>query len=378
MMTFKKIFYLVIIWRLLLTACGAIAPHLIAYQPSFPYADSILPEYGSKLLYSWANFDGVHYLTIIQKGYFGTGAIQAFFPLYPLVIRAMTSIVQNPITAGIIVSIISLTISLYFLQKLLIIDHQKKVVIRIMLLILLFPTAFFFTSLYTESIFFMLSVMSFYFARKRQFLLAAICAALASATRVTGILLFPALLIEYFDDRKVGKLSPVHKFKDMAVISLSSVGLISFMVYLHQTFNDALLFLHVQSQFGAGRQTDKLVMLYQVFYRYIKMAITVQRDSLLYYTVLTEFVIAIIFLTLLILAFKYTRKSYAFYAIVSFIIPTLTGTFTSLPRYVLVLFPAFIVAAKIIPPKYFPIVISLSGILLIINTILFIQGIWIA
>ncbi len=93
------------IWRFISLLLGYIAQFVLVYKPSFPYAYELLPKYGlPQWVYSWGNFDGVHYLTIIEKGYIGTGLIQAFFPLYPMVVRLVNSIIGNTLLSGLIVS----------------------------------------------------------------------------------------------------------------------------------------------------------------------------------------------------------------------------------------------------------------------------------
>ena len=72
------------------------------------------------------------------------------------------------------------------------------------------------------------------------------------------------------------------------------------------------------------------------------MLIFIDHTDPLFFAVLLEFLSGSLFLVLSLLAFKSTRLSYALYMLPSYILPTLTGTFSSLPRYVLLLFPGFI------------------------------------
>jgi hypothetical protein len=206
--------------------------------------------------------------------------------------------------------------------------------------------------------------------------------AVASATRPVGIFLLPALLVEWWQQEKIKNQKSKIKNSDwinLAWVFLVPMGLAAYMIYLAQHFGDALMFLHSQPAFGADR-SDKIILLYQVLWRYGKMLMTVQLGSLLYFRVVQELVSSMVFLILGLLSFKKVRLSYAVFAILSFIMPTLTGTFSSMPRYVLVMFPAFIVLGKWLEKKsrarrlwYF-----LSGLVLIIDLSLFLAGRWVA
>lgn len=109
------------------------------------------------------------------------------------------------------------------------------------------------------------------------------------------------------------------------------------------------------------------------------MILTVDKTNPIYFTVWLELVISLYALGLLIWAYiKKVRPSYLIFSFISFIIPTLTGTFSSMPRYVLVLFPIFIVLA-LIENKYLRyFIFSIHIILLFICTMLFTRGYWIA
>ena len=150
------------------------------------------------------------------------------------------------------------------------------------------------------------------------------------------------------------------------------------MHYLAKNFSDALYFIHAQPVFGAQRSADKLILLYQVFWRYTKMIFTVEPKSLLYYTVSQEFILSLAFLFLMIISYKKTRLSYAVFATLAYIVPTLTGTLSSMPRYVLVMFPAFIVLGQIRNKALRVTLYALSAALLAINLSLFTRGYWVS
>ncbi len=381
-------------WRLSLFALGWLAPFILSYQPSFPYAFTLLPQYVlPQWLYSWANFDGVHYLTIAERGYIGTGLIQAFFPVYPGMVAGLNVLLHNTLVSGLIIS----NLSAWFLVGIWFAFLKQSWGVRIawkgVWILLVFPTAFFLGALYSESVFMSLVLMSFLMSGQRRWAWASLAALLASATRVVGVLLVPALLVELWlqetenhpQSRELSQLLPSilktlkAKPREICMILASSLGLIAYMVFLYREYHDPLYFLHIQSEFGAGRQ-ESLVLYPQVLWRYVKILATYQPFDWKYFTFIMELVAATLGLVSLLWSLKSIRLSYVLFAIGAFIVPTLTGTFSSLPRYLLVCFPVFIWLASTLESRRWLRWFYLLGstVLLVINTILFIQGYWVA
>src|SRR3989344_5814558 len=117
--------------------------------------------------------------------------------------------------------------------------------------LLLFPTASSFVSVYTESLFLMMVFGSLFAARKKSWWIAGILGGLASATRIFGVFLLPALLIEWYVQRgKKTVFTLSELFLAVFPILLTLTGLAAYMYYLNQAFGDPLLFLHAQPVFG--------------------------------------------------------------------------------------------------------------------------------
>ncbi len=152
------------------------------------------------------------------------------------------------------------------------------------------------------------------------------------------------------------------------------------MYYLYREFSDPLYFFHVQSEFGGGIRQETVILYPQVVWRYIKILLTARPFDLKYFSYVQEFVTGTIGLILLLYSVTKTRLSYIIFSLLAFLLPTLTGTFSSMPRYILVCFPIFILLSiwseksKIFRYTWF----TISGILLLLNTVLFIQGYWVA
>jgi len=368
----KYLIGLALALRIVTLLAAVFGLRLLTFKPSFPYADAVLEIHGSPLLWSWGNFDGVHYLLLAEKGY-AFGLTQAFFPVYFLLIRWGNVLINNRLLVGLIISHLSFIGAIVMFYKLAKLDFSEKITRKIILALVLFPTAFFFLSLYTESLFLLLLFSSFYFFRKKQWIKAGLIGAIASASKIIGVFLVPALLYDWWKNKKERSLTRL-----MGAV-LPAGGLLGYMTYLQIKFNDPLMFAHVQEGFGAGRTTRGFILLYQVFWRYIKMIFTVDIHNPIYLTIWLELLSAIFFLGLLIYAWrKGIRKSYLIFAVFAYLLPTLTGTFSSMPRYVLVLFPAFMVLGSIKNRLLYWSWIVISSLLLIICTILFTRGYWVA
>jgi len=90
-----------------------------------------------------------------------------------------------------------------------------------------------------------------------------------------------------------------------------------------------------------------------------------------------EFVMTLVPLTLLVIYLKKIRFSYWLFAAMVIVIPTLSGSFSSMPRYILAAF-SFLPIVIVKMGKYGKLAMTLSAILAIILASLFIRGYWVA
>ena len=85
---FKFIVTAFIVWRLVLQVIYFFGSRNITLQEK--YLGGGIANFSDKpWLWSWANFDGLHYFQIATEGY--NSANYFFFPLYPMAIRLLTS-----------------------------------------------------------------------------------------------------------------------------------------------------------------------------------------------------------------------------------------------------------------------------------------------
>lgn len=382
---------LFVIWRVALFVIASFGEKVLSFSPRFPYSDvMLLPSRLPNWLWSFANFDGVHYLTIGEKGYVAQFT-QVFFPLYPLMLGSIAHILAflNPIMVGLFISNIFFLLSLFIFAKLLALDYKQESIKWILLMMIFFPTSFFFGSIYTESIFLFLTVSAFYAVRKKHWLLAGILGVLASSTRLIGIFLYPALLLEWYE-YKIKVQNPkqsniFHKVYYLVLtvlqspLSLIPLGLLAYMLYLQVNFGDWLYFWHVQPVFGAARSGESVILLPQVLWRYTKILTSISPQNEAFWIPLLELVTTLgAFILLVVAYFKKIRSSYLLFSLLSVLTPTLTGTFSSMPRYILMALPVFIVPGMLKSRLVKGIILIVFTILLAALTILFTRGHWVA
>jgi hypothetical protein len=160
------------------------------------------------LVTGWERFDALWFLRIATKGYASGDGSAAFFPLYPLAIRAVSFLIGgHPLAASLIVSNLAFLGALIVLYFLAFSELSPGAARRAVLYVSIFPSAFFFLAPYSESLFLLLSVAAFWAARRRKWPVAAAAGALAAATRPFGVLLAPALAVEALQQWRAARLS---------------------------------------------------------------------------------------------------------------------------------------------------------------------------
>lgn len=319
---------IVSVWWVAVTAFASYQVAHFGVVPTFPYYNLLLTQTDAKQAV-WGHFDGTHYLKLAMEGYVDTGT-QAFFPVYPLLIHLLHSVGITYFTAARLISFVSLVGSLILLPYLF--EKRSKM---IALVLLTFPTSFFFAGIYTESLFLFLTLSFFLSLKRQQFMSAAVLAGIATGTRLVGGCLVISLCIELYQHRKSWS-----EILLLTGIALSGLG--GYMLYLGLRFGDPFMFIHVQSLFGAGRSSGAIILLPQVLYRYLKILFTVAPTTLLFIRAVFELVCFGGACCLAWRSRKQLSHSWLVFLWGSLLLPTLSGTLSSFPRYLLVLLPFFV------------------------------------
>ncbi len=377
----KKIFGLLglfILWRLFDFLIIFFSQKIIPYLGFFPYGDQLLKFDLPSWIYALANFDGLHYLSIARDGY--AQYEQAFFPLYPILIKFLTPFFSNnQLITGLAISNASFFLGLIILSKYLklIFPKDRGPNILTVIALLLFPTSFFFGAVYTEGLFFLFLITTLYFLKKDNYLFAGLFAFFASLTRLVGVFLIIPIFFHLIqrmaprlrgddNNRTMKQLKNVFilntRYLILAVSPLIGLGI--YCLYLYQTTGDPLFFVTSQPIFGANRSSN-LILLPQVYWRYFKIFITAAHDPRFYVSIVEFLIFNFVFVVLILDLFKnlgiknwklarnlkfeiknYDLLSLNIFSLSNIILPTLTGTLSSIPRYSLFSISFFIYIAQ--------------------------------
>ncbi len=334
----------------------------------------------STLWHAWYRWDSCLYTAIASNGYDAAWRT-AFFPLFPLLERGVAFLTHDPFIAGLIISNLAGLGMLVVLYRLVQEDFNPEWAFRTVLYFSVFPTAFFFAAAYNESLFLLLTLLSFYHMRRGNWWLAGLFGLLASLTRSAGLVLFLPYCYEYLRQ---------HQFslKNIRFDSLSSLGipagLAIFALYCYYKFHDPLSFSHAQVVWQhhlhapwRGLINSFMVILNRHVLSFDSIHNVIDLSACLF------------ILALLVLCFvgpwKFPRayRVYGLYAVLIYIFFLLFITNGSAPlasysRYMLEIFPAFIVLAALGKKQWFNLYyLVLSVSLLSFMLLQFLTGHWI-
>ena len=201
----------------------------------------------------WVRWDSAHMIELARAGY-GAGNTSpgegwGFFPLYSMLMRGLVEITFLPVTeknlalAGLVIAnlcFIALVGLLARWSASLFGDQASRMTI---LLLCLSPFAYFFNAAYTESLFVLLVVATLMLANANRWIAAGLVAGLATATRLVGLALVPAILYLAWK-RKISLIETV------TAVGLSMYGVFAFGVYAAFETGNPFQYFEAQANWG--------------------------------------------------------------------------------------------------------------------------------
>lgn len=318
----------------------------------------------------WDRWDAQHYLYLATHGYAATGDARnliAFFPLYPALIGAVGALGLPVRIAALLISNVAGVAAAILLYEIGRSDGEHNAAWRAAAFFTVFPTAYFLLVGYTEALFGALAFGAVLAARRRQWVPAGMLAGLATATRLTGLALLPFLVIELVAARKAIR----SVWQAMVPPLLVVAGFASYLATNVLVLGDPLAFINVQREHWSHSLAAPWVgfasSIRSIGWRVPWEKLTVGAG---------EAVGGIVAYATATLSWLRLRPADAAYATVVTAMVTFLPFWLSIPRYLLSLYPLFLLVGRIRSRWLYLGMVVVSFTALVVFGLAFGRGYW--
>jgi hypothetical protein len=177
------------------TASGP-APEPLASGPIYDQAGSLLQtgRFSERFVNVWLRWDTGWFLKIAAFGYAPADGTASFQPLYPFLAGVLGRLTGNPLLAALLLSNLAALAALLLFHEVARAEGlDTPGALGAALWLAVFPTAFFLFSAYSDPLFLALALAAWLAARRQNWLAAGLLGALATLCRLQGALLTPVL-----------------------------------------------------------------------------------------------------------------------------------------------------------------------------------------
>jgi hypothetical protein len=290
-------------------------------------------------------WDATQFELIARDGYRNAGELQELIvypPLFPYTVRVLEYLIPSFLVAGLLVSAIASIVAGYFIQAIVRVDGGDDAeASRSLWYLFIFPTAYFLAMPYTEALFMALLLGSFYCARKEQWIAAGVLAAFASLTRIQGVLIAPALVVEALHQSR-WRLQNL-RWEHFAAFAIAPLGFLGFLYLNYYYQADFFAFVDYEDKNWFHHRIWPWQSITEAW-DWITQGSTGFLRTSIYETRLAA---VIVVSALLLLGARWLRPSYQLFAWLSMIMFLSVSFQISLPRYALTVFPIYFVLARI-------------------------------
>ncbi len=310
-----------------------------------------------------SRWDTGFYVSIAEEGYRYQGVplpSVPFFPLLPLLMRLGALVTGDVVTAGILLSNLFLLLAAMLLYRLVEREFGQPVAGRAVWFLLIFPMSFFGSAIYTEALFLLCTIGSFYAARRQRWGWAGLLGMAAALTRLVGVIMAPVLLVEWWMQRRKSPNHPITQspqnrlsairlgnksWRGLAAAAIVPLGTLAYMLYLQATFGDPLAFVHATAAWDrVPRPLPELIgRLLEAPAGGWGQAIASGAFPLNDWI---DLLTAAAFVVLGTALLAQNRWSEGLFVVLGALIPLYSGLLMSQRRYMWVLFPVFVLLAR--------------------------------
>lgn len=319
----------------------------------------------------WNRWDSLRHMRLIEIGYSGAGSDKTDivgFPLYPSLVRLFVFVFQDALISAFIVSGLATIAAGLLLHRLVRADYPDSLARNAVWFLLIFPTSHFLHINYNESLFIALTLGCFLAARQERWLLAGVLGAFLCLTRLNGLVIIPALLMEmllhYQTSRRLQK--------QWLWIALVPLGFGIYLWLNEYITGDPFTFITV------GRENFSKSL--DLPWKGIKGVYDVMQSSEISRSQIggtQEFIFIVLGALCTIASAFLLRPSYTVWMAGNWLLITSVGFLTSVPRLTLGMFPIYILFAKLAERYFWHSVITAWSLLFLALFIgEFIRGHW--
>lgn len=329
----------------------------------------------------WDRWDSAVYKAIATSSYNQTAGTQPdwwpflshFPPLYPLLIHTVSRLGISVVGSGILVAFVAILLASVLLYKLVILEFRNETSAVLAVLFLnLFPTSYFTVAIYSESLFLLCTIASFYCLRREKFVLAGLFAGCAVLTRNIGIVLVPVYLAHcvyhYVQNRRI----------DLKRLSLVSTPIIAEAVYMGINkiyYGEYFFFITEKESFWKTKHL--IVPLKESYNDFVLIFQHTNVSNEVFMTTRGWNAVFVAFaLVITILGVKRVKWDYTLYSVLSILTFASLSWGISNARYVFGMFPIFIVLSSIENRWVQGGILGVSAVMLLYFSKVFTGGAW--
>lgn len=338
---------------------------------------------GSWFWDGWVRYDGGWYVDIARRGYWyipDQPSSIAFFPAYPLLMRAVSRVIDNGALAGIFITIACGAGALVAFHRWCRDRLTPQAALTAVACLALYPYAYYlYGAVYGDALFLLCALLAFLAFERDHMVLAGLAGAAATGTRLVGVAVVVGLVVGVLERRQVVSRRegwrPAFAWRRLrpgdAGVLLSVGGLAAWSAYLWHRFDDPLLFQTIQAEWGqqSGWRTWFKQDFFMAWWDYPGRFYT---HGLLIQALL----LALVVLSIPFVARRFGWR-YGAYLATLVAIPALgSQDFQGMGRYLLGAFPAFAVLGSLLAdrPAVRRWVLPLSAVVLVVYTGMFANG----
>ena len=364
---------LLAVLEMALALAGAAAGLVGGHEPFAGNWENLIIQGGGpaeQFLSHWQRWDALWYQHIAQSGYQAGNGSTAFFPLYPMLSRALSVVLAgNVVLAELVLSGVAFAGAMWLLWKVVAREtsgatsltpataawpgRAMTLPLLTVLLVALFPSGFFLLGPFTESLFLLLTLAAFWLSRTGRPWAAGLVGFFASLTRTQGILLALPLAYEQLRQRDSFRwaLRRGGRRPDLALLASAGpvLGLLVFVAFQAIVLRQSWTGLNTQEAWGYQLATP-----WQAISASVQYIDTVPNTNSAYVEVL-NLVCLLSFTVLTVAGARRLPLAYTLYALPSLGVLLFRQMYfsplMSVSRLVLVVFPCFMVGAMWLAPR---------------------------